>query len=236
MKQLFILMTLTIFTSNQVLAYAPTAEMQADQAIEQVLDKSTTNAKPLNKKKLIRKMRKDLKKANKLTAKGQDAFATNSFNKGYKRTSKVAKRMLRNKRLLRRSARSSKSTQSELRAKFKSILTKEVKTKTFKLFKEEVEVQGGYAHFLENKINALTDETYASNLKKGNRSPASVDDLDVLLAFLYLILFSMFVAPVFLVIGLIMMAAGVVVLPLLIPAGILSVFGLSMYLVFVGEF
>ncbi|MCT4641185.1 MAG: hypothetical protein N4A33_02735 [Bacteriovoracaceae bacterium] len=227
MKQIFLLFILFTFTCNQAFAYGYVSETQEDEAIVNLMGLEKIKSSIFSKKKTLKKLKKELKRAKKLTEVEQKELVKSRFEKGYVRAKKIIKKILKNERLISKISYKSNLTKMDVKNSLNNIIVVKSKYELWNSFISEIAIQGGYEQYLKNRIEELTINKIGQiNKTKRDRKPASinVDPGNVIMIFL---LISTLVAPIFLAIGLILLALGVSALPFVIATGALTAIGWS---------
>lgn len=228
------IMTLFIFTCNQLMAYTPQCNTE-EGALETILNNKKHKIKPLRKKRLIKKIEKELNKTTLLSIDEQENLARKNFYKSYDRVEKTIKKILKKRILLSKLARKMKLSYLEAKSQFQEVLTNRYKKESYKKYIEEINSFGSYEKYLQNQIDILTQENLVTSTKHmKNRSPASVKGT-VKDFFTYMLFITLYLSPLVFVTCLILAVFGVsVAAPIFIASGVLAPVGILFFLVAVG--
>lgn len=236
MKKIAINLVLLMFTFNQALAYAPSAEdieiSKALDSLSKELDasdfaqtKSVGESKQISERKFNRLKRKSLRKLNhelntisKLTPESQEIYFENKIKKQFRKSRKVVSKLERRKRLLSKIARKSKTTPEALMATMKDSSTVGSEEKAISEIKEAAIQHGGYEGLLLEQIKKAQDAQYFGHLnstaskgktRKGGRSIASETPIDWIFTGLgHLFVAILFLGPISIVLGAIVLLIG----------------------------
>jgi hypothetical protein len=250
MKKIILNLVLTVFTSSQALAYAPSVEnreiTKAVDEISKMLDgqgsiTKTTKSRPMsprkfkrNKKKFIKQTLKKIKLIENLNLIEQEEYLVIQNKKDFSKARKVSLKLLKKDRLLNKLAKKTGVRVEQIKNQLRKATSLESEDATKESLILKAQNAGGYQYVLEERLEKLMNMDYKSYLEglkkltRNKRSPASTKSLfngewDSFVAaalFVSGIILMMFATAILLVVMAIILLAGGSVASLVAPAAI----------------
>ncbi|MDA8793299.1 hypothetical protein N9N67_08635 [Bacteriovoracaceae bacterium] len=209
-KSISTLFLTLLFTFTQAMAYAPNqVQVHLSEKLESFEARNITfNSKmtesEFNKsqKKAIKGLKKELKKVRNKSDENQTKYALNKLSKRFKRLRTLTKLSLKNKRRVRKLAKSSGKTFQEVEAHYKNYFNSQKEEKVKKDLLKKIKIHGSYAKTLQEGISEVESMTYESladlNTEKVLRKPAQVDTMVLIILLFYFVIPTVLLAALIL--------------------------------------